>query len=153
MERALPAIALLVLAVAGSWGRAEEPGERDSVTLERLVYFFKPGGGYTIAPPGLYLVRLKDDSQLLLIPQHGRQALAVQAGSTRHQSEVGEPIALTLPEKESLFYLLLLLPEGKGWAAVGAFSPVQLRASVPATLPLELVHQALVRKRASLPPP
>ena len=146
---ALPAIALLVLAAAGSWGWAEE---RDSITLERIVYFFKPGGGYAIASPGLYLVRFREDTQLLLIPQQGRQALLVQAQSRQHQSELQEPIALSVPEKESMLHLLLLLPGGRGLEAVGAFSPVQLREYAPPVLSSEQVQQALALKGVALVP-
>lgn len=129
-----------------------QPEELDSITLERTVYFFKPGGGYVVASPGLYLVRLREDSQLLLIPQQGRQTLSVQAQSTRHQDQLQEPVALSVPEKESLLHLLLLLPGGGGLEAVGAFTPVHLRSGEISTLSPEELRQALAKKSAALVP-
>ena len=152
--KALLVIALAIAPFGGSWVWAEEQAEDlDSIMLERTAYFFKPGGGYTMAAPGLYLLRVRDDSQLLLIPGQGRQALLVQAQSTRHQDQIQEPVALSVLDKESLLHLLLLLPDGGGLETVGAFSPVHLRSGELSTLSSEKVQEALTKKGAALRTP
>ena len=106
-----------------------------------------------MAAPGLYLLRVRDDSQLLLIPGQGRQALPVQAQSMRHQDQIRGPVALSALDKDSLLHLLLLLPGGEGLEAMGAFSPVHLRGGELSTLSSEKVQEALAKKGAALRTP
>lgn len=151
---ALAGIALVMVASASTWGAAEErPEDLDSVTLDRTVYFFKPGGGYTMAAAGLYLVRMRDGSQLLLIPQQGRQTLAVQAQTTLHEARLQQPVALSVPEPERLLHLLLLLPGGAGLETVGAFNPVHLSSEQLLGLSPEAVNRALAEKGAAMTRP
>jgi hypothetical protein len=132
--------------------QAEDP---DSLVIEKNTYFLDVEGRYVIVPPGMYLVRARADSELMLIPNRGRQALVIRAGGIAHQEAITEPIAVTVTEQTGEVHVVLLRPEGKGLHAGGAATPMRLRTGDPMTLSLERLHQALARKRpaATLPSP
>jgi len=103
--------------------------DRDSITIENTMYFLDQDGRYVIAPPGMYLVRARESSYLVLIPNQGRQALIIQARATDHQEPLTEPVALALSDQQSDLHVVLLEPGGKGLAAMGAVTPVRLRGT------------------------
>ena len=124
--------------------------DQDSITIANTMYFLDQDGRYIIAPPGMYLVRARESSYLVLIPNQGRQALILQARTTDHHETISEPIALTLPDQESDIHVVLLQPNGKGLEAMGAVTPVRLRGTDAPTLTEEQIRQALAKK--SSPP-
>lgn len=127
------------------------PNDRDSITIEKTLYFLDPDGRYVIAPAGVYLVRAREDLHLVLIPGQGRQALIVQARATAHQETLAEPIVLIVSNEQSDVHVVVLQPGGKGLATMGAVTPTRLRsADMPVPTP-EQVQQAFAKKTSGQP--
>jgi len=120
--------------------------DQDSITIANTMYFLDQEGRYVIASPGMYLVRSRENSYLVLIPNQGRQALILQARTTDHHETLSEPVALTLADQQSDVYVVLLQPGGKGLEAMGAATPVRLRGAEAPTLTAEQVKEALSKK-------
>lgn len=126
--------------------RTEDP---DGVAIEKTLYFLDPDGRYVIVPAGLYLVRRREDSSLVLVPHQGRQAMVVHAQTTTHQDSLTEPIALAVTDQQTDLHIILLEPGGKGLDAMGALTPVRLRSAEVPTLSADLLRQALVKKASA----
>jgi hypothetical protein len=146
----LPATAQSGLPLISPTPSAIEPlraEDRDSVTIEKSLYFLDPDGRYVIAPAGLYLVRAREDRHLVLIPGLGRQALVIQAHAVDHQEPIAEPIALAVAGLQSDdWQFVLLQPGGKALFAVGATTPMRLRSVEVPTLTSDRMQQALSKK-------
>jgi len=123
-----------------------EAEELDSITLGRTLYFLAPDGRYVIAPAGPYLVRAREDSHLVLIPSQGRQTLIVHARATAHQENLTEPVALSIDDEQGVSHVVLVMPGGSGFEAIGAPTPMQLRGPPPLVLAPAEVHQAVALK-------
>ena len=123
--------------------RTEDP---DGIAIEKTLYFLDPDGRYVIVPAGLYLVRRREDSSLVLIPHQGRQAMVVHAQATEHQDSLSEPIALAITDQQTDLHIILLEPGGKGLDAMGALTPVRLRSAEVPTLAADLLREAFAKK-------
>jgi len=122
----------------------------DTVSLDRPVFFESPTGKTAIAQAGIYRVEPAEGAGLRLIPAKGsqRDVLILQALAVKHADAIATPMALSVPETEDSLHVVLLLPGGKALEAVGTYSAVHTRGSMPSVLSSAQLHEAFLRKQA-----
>ena len=120
-----------------------------TVTIDQTVYFSKPDGIDVIAAPGIYRILLDERSRMRLIPiknNKKKKAFLVQAVPTTHRDKIPSPVALYIADEENIPHIVLLLPGGNGHEAVGSFSEVRTRGSIPRLLTPDQLHDAVLQK-------
>lgn len=109
-----------------------------SISLEREVHFLTPGGEDILIRPSSYQVEVAE-GWLRLISGPRRDALLIQAHATTHDNDLNAPQALSVSDEEAdQHQILLLLPGGTGWEAMGSYSGLRsrgVRKSIPGSFP------------------
>ena len=128
----------------------------NTISFGEKVAFMSPSGEEISPAPGTYKVELVGPSALRLVPFGKKEAFVIKAESTRHDEDVGGPVALMAIDDQYLVHVVLLLPGQKGLEAVGSSSRGRHRGS-PELLTPSQIHEALLQKksgaRALQPPP
>jgi hypothetical protein len=119
----------------------------DTISLHRAVYFLTADGTDVIALPGLYRVKIAEASKLYLIPANNGNATVIQAISIHHKEQIGEPVALSIPDREDRHHVVLLLPEGQGLDAIASYNAVRTRGWDPTPAVMELIEKAFEEKK------
>ena len=118
-------------------------------SIDRAVSFSAPDGHDVIAPPGTYRIRSSEPDRLRLITMKGnseKDAFLVSALPTTHQDKIPFPMALYIPDKEQVAHVVLLLPGGQGFEAIGSYREIKPRGIEPALLTPERLHDAVLEK-------
>jgi hypothetical protein len=118
----------------------------DTISLDRAIYFLTADGTDAIAPSGLYRVKIGAPGRLRLNPAKDSDALLVQALTIHHQEKIAEPVALSIPDRDDMHHVVLLLPDGQGFDAVASYSEVRPRGWNLTPAMLELIGKAFAEK-------
>lgn len=106
------------------------PAFADTVEFPSSLYFLTPGGEAVTIGPGTYQV-VPAESWLKLIPDGKGPELAVLVEATLGTHEESVPNSVLRLERdqkdEDMFHLAMLLPDGKGFEAVGTVSGIRPR--------------------------
>jgi hypothetical protein len=117
----------------------------DTVALDRAVYFVKPDTTLEAVAPHIYRVQVNQPNRLKLAQVSGSHQVIVEALSIHHKESITTPTALFVRDDDKFPHLVLLLPDGNGWDAVGSYDMTRARGGSPVWL-LSAIHQALVTK-------
>jgi hypothetical protein len=117
----------------------------DTVALDRDVYFVKPDATLAAVAPQTYRVQANQPNRLKLAQVSGSHQVIVEALSIHHKESITTPIALFVRDDDKFPHLVLLLPDGNGWDAVGSYDMTRARGG-PSVRLLSAIHQALVTK-------
>ena len=120
----------------------------NTVSFEEKVRFTGSNGEETIAPAGMYQVEPVALTALRLLPFDNKEAFVIKAEQTRHNEDIGAPIALLVADDKNLIHVLLLMPQQKGLEAIGSISPGRSRGA-PRLLTQPEIHDAILRKKAA----
>ena len=118
----------------------------DTVSLDRPVHFTTPQATDTVAQAGTYRVEAGAPSQMTLVAVKGRTAMAVDALSITHDTDIAEPIALYVRDDEKFPHVVLLLPGGRGLEAVGSYDGSRARGLRILLLTRNQIRQELKHK-------
>jgi hypothetical protein len=101
--------------------------ELDTITLDRAVHFTTPQANDVVTPAGTYRVGLEEAMRLRLFALKNKTVTIIDALTIRHQTDIGQPVALYLQDDRKIPHLVLLLPGGKGFEAVGSYDDIRSR--------------------------
>ena len=118
----------------------------DTVLLDRPVHFTTPQATDTVAQAGTYRVEAGAPSQMKLVAVKGSTAMAVDALSITHDTDIAEPIALYVRDDEKFPHVVLLLPGGQGLEAVGSYDGSRARGLRILLLTRDQIQEALGEK-------
>jgi len=99
----------------------------------------------------MYSVESPEEALLRLVRSDGG-VLQIKAMNIVHQEAVPSPVALVVAEQEDELHVVLLLPDGKGWDAVGSSSGVRSRGATMVPLTSTSLRVALAQAQATHPP-
>ncbi len=121
------------------------------ITLKRSIHFIASDGNDVVVPAGTYRIEQAAEGQLRLLADSSQQTIAIQATATTHKESVSSPLALAITEEgqQDELHLVLLLPNGGGFDAVGTFSGTRSRAAVSSALSYSQVQYAVGQFNAS----
>ena len=120
----------------------------DTISFEEKVAFMSPTGEEITPSIGTYRVEPIGQSALRLVPFGKKEVYVIKAQPTRHDEDIGGPVALRLIDDEYLIHVVLLLPKQKGLEAIGSSSRGRSRGA-PELLTSAQIHDAM-RRRAEL---
>ncbi|MDH5774223.1 MAG: PAN domain-containing protein, partial [Nitrospirota bacterium] len=120
------------------------------VEITQTLHFDDPEGKAVQIPAGTYGVILSE-GQHLLLSQPEKETLVVQTQKGDHAESIAEPEALLLPDEtdSTMVSVVLLLPDGTGWEAVGSTTGIQGRGKIR----LSRVLRSRIPKRPLSPKP
>ena len=123
--------ALVLIFFVGSWPFLSLAQTSTQVTLRQLLHFEAPDGKDVSLPSGTYGVSHLEGNQLQ-VSSKDIQPVVIQANQEAHTKAMTQPEALLLPDETDLtiMSLVLLLPDGTGWEAVGSTTGVQSRGKI-----------------------
>jgi hypothetical protein len=121
------------------------------VEIHQTLHFGDLDGKDVEIIPGMYEVTLSEGHHLQL-SQTGEEPLVVQTQKGDHAELIARPEAMLLPdEKDStLMSVVLLLPDGTGWEAMGSTTGIQGRGKIRLSRALRL---RIPKRRPSHVPP
>lgn len=103
-----------------------------SITIEKAVHFVTPSGEDVLVQPGTYEVEAVEKG-LRLRPKDGKpeDAKLIQAQAIANDAKLTAPEVMLGPGAGDAdrLHVMLFLPDGQGFDAVGSFSGVQTRAT------------------------
>jgi hypothetical protein len=106
----------------------QESGSLSSVSLEEALIFSAPNGGPVNLSPGTYAIGVTEEGHLALVPVMGGRAFLLAAATGAHGQDVEEAVALLVAADDgAAHHLVLLLPEGELFEAVGSRGGVATR--------------------------
>lgn len=143
-------VALALPILAGASTTAVPP----TVELPSAIHFTGSDGQDMVVGPGSYRVEAQE-SQLRLTPAEGKDALVVTALPAQHEESVEAPVAMLVVEdgQEDQIHVVLMLPEHKGWDAVGTVSGIAARATRATSLSRIQVQSAYKQQVQSIESP
>jgi hypothetical protein len=125
--------------------------QADTISFqEENVAFMSPDGKEIIPSVGKYRVEAVGQSALRLVPLDKKAAFVIKAQPTRHEEDIGSPMALQVVDDEYLIHVVLLLPKQTGLEAVGSSGRGRHRGS-PELLTSAQIHDALIQKKPGKP--
>jgi hypothetical protein len=101
--------------------------------LELPVHFTTAEGSNVVLDAGAYTVEAADE-WLRVTPGEGQavDAILLEAQAAVHEEDLSDPLALSAPgEQGDTHHLALLLPDGKRLEAVGSYSGIRSRSTLP----------------------
>lgn len=122
-----------------------------TVTLDQAVFFTAPDGNDVVAEAGTYTVHPGGDSHLRLIAKENSASLEILATAMSHDQVMDVPIVLTLGEEgqEKALHVILLLPGGSGWDAVGYSTTIRGRGTVSIPLKAARIQSGMNQKQSA----
>lgn len=119
-----------------------------TVTLDRAIFFTLPDGNEVVAEAGTYTVQPGGDSRLHLIAKKSSASLEILAAPMSHEQVMDVPMALALGEegREEALHVILLLPGGSGWDAMGYSTTIRGRGTVTFPLNAARIQSAMNQK-------
>jgi hypothetical protein len=122
----------------------------DTISFKEKVAFISPSGAEIITSLETYRVQSVGPSALQLVPFGKKDTFVIKAQSTKHDEDIGFPVALIAVDDQDLVHVVLLLPGRKGLEAVGSSGRGRHRGS-PELLTSAQIHDAFLRKKAGKP--
>jgi len=122
----------------------------DTISFKEKVAFISPSGEEITTALGIYRVQSVGLSALRLVPFGKSDPFIIKAKSTKHEEDIGFPVALIAVDDEYLVHVVLLLPGRKGLEAVGSSSRGRHRGSPELLTPAQ-IHNALMQKDSGKP--
>ncbi len=124
--------------------------------LEQELHFDDPEGKDVEIGPGIYEVSHGDKDQLRL-SQAGKDPIFVQAQLAEHTEPITDPWTTLLPDETdpTLVNVMLLMPGGTGWEAIGSTTGIQGRGKIKLSRKKRNISRLLasrIPKRPSPPP-
>jgi hypothetical protein len=141
----------LLFGVGPIWSAAPQ-AETASVILEETVRFLDPKGADILLVPGTYHVQA-DPPYLLVSTKDGQPAITIKAEATQHQEQLDRPVALSIPEADNVYHIVLILPGGIGFDAAGYTGEIRSRGprKQSAIAPSIVSSQLRFEQRAAFP--
>ena len=103
----------------------------DTITLGSELFFTNAQAEKVQLPPGTYQVRqATDDAQDVLLLESSLGEFQIQGELMEHEGELVTSMAMSMPQSENEYVVMLLLPNGTGVEAWGSQNPVQTRGRV-----------------------
>ncbi|MEO8325461.1 MAG: hypothetical protein ABI618_06410, partial [Nitrospirota bacterium] len=100
------------------------------IFLEKPVHFLSPDGNGLEVQPGTYTVENAGAGIRLTTPDK-EEGLLLEAQQDRNALALDTSVALSLPgdaeEEADLHYIVLMVPTGESWQALGTYSGIQPR--------------------------
>ena len=117
------------------------------ITLADPVHFSGPDDQDVLLPVGSYLLEeaLEDSLRVVAIPE--MEAILIQAAAISHGESIETPTALSTQEGKDEHHLVLLMPDGQGYEAVGSYSGLQTRGTASNRLSSQALRRSLSAKR------
>lgn len=100
--------------------------ELPMISLEKAVHFQGPGGTDVKIPRGVYQLEL-EESKLRLTHPMGKPSYLIEAEAVNHDYLIEVLLAVSVSGGKDRHHLLLLLPEGKSFQAIGSYSGMRPR--------------------------
>ena len=128
IHRDVPIIILIGILVGFFLGVPSPAFSGSTIELNETLYFSNPEGEGIQLDPGLYDLSHPGGAQLQF-SQVGKKPLMIEAQTATHTEAISQPAALLLGDEEdpALVNVMLLLPDGTGWEAVGSTTGIQSR--------------------------
>lgn len=119
-----------------------------TVTLDHVIHFTAPDGNDVVAEAGTYTVQRAGDSRLRLIAKENPAGVEIFATVMTHEQIMDVPIALVLGEErqDEALHVVLLLPGGRGWDAMGYPTAIKGRGTVTFPLKAARIQSAMNQK-------
>ena len=96
-----------------------EAENANTISFEEKVSFMSPSGEEVTASSGTYQVEPVDLTALRLVSFDAKNVFVIKAEQTRHDEDIGFPVALLVVDEQYLIHVVLLLPEQKRLEAIG----------------------------------
>jgi len=120
--------------------------QADTISFDEKVAFMSPGGEEIIPSAGTYRVEAVGQSALRLVAVDKKEVILIKAQATRHDEDIGSPMALRVVDDEYLIHVVLLLPKKTGLEAIGSSSRGRTRGA-PELLTSVQIHDALLQRK------
>ena len=118
----------------------------DTITLDRAVHFTTPQATGVVEEAGVYRLRVSEPSAIKFMGLKNKTTAVVDALNINHQIEISKPVALYVKDDQQYPHLVLLLPGGKGFEAVGSYDAIRSRDLRPQVTASQ-IQRALKEKR------
>ena len=109
-----------------------------------------PSGEEITPSIGTYRVQSVGPSALRLVAFGKQDVFVLIAQSTKHEEDIGDPVALLAIDDQYLIHIVLLLPERRGLESIGSSPRGRHRGSLELLTPAQ-IHDALMLKQAGKP--
>jgi len=131
VRRCAPMIRLVLMVTGVIWGFPLLAQSSTQVELNQTLHFDDLDGKDVQVRPGTYEVSHSEGNQLQL-SQANKELLTVQAQLGGHTESITQPEAILLPDEidSTMVSVILLLPDGTGWEAMGSTTGVQSRGRI-----------------------
>ena len=123
----------------------------NTISFEEMVSFISPSGEEVTASNGTYQVEPVDLTALRLVSLDAKNVFVIKAEQTRHDEDIGFPVALLVVDEQYLIHVVLLLPEQKRLEAIGYTRHGRSRGMQELLTRAE-IHDALTRRKAASGP-
>lgn len=121
----------------------------NTISFEEKVAFVSPSGEEITPSIGTYQVEAIDLVALRLVPFGAKNGFVIKAEKTKHDEDIGFPVALLVVDEQYLIHVVLLLPEHKALEAIGYSRLGRFRGMHELLAPAQ-IHDALMHKKAAL---
>lgn len=121
----------------------------NTISFEDKVAFISPNGEEITLSIGTYQVEAIDLTALRLVPFGAKSVFVIKAEQTKHNEDIGFPVALLVVDEQYLIHVVLLLPEQKALEAIGYSRLGRFRGMHELLTPAQ-IHDALARRKAAL---
>lgn len=128
-----------------------EAENANTISFEEKVSFISPSGEEVTASSGTYQVEPVDLTALRLVSFDAKNVFVIKAEQTRHDEDIGFPVALLVVDEQYLIHVVLLLPEQKRLEAIG-YSRLGRSRGMHELLTRGEIHDALTRRKAAAGP-
>lgn len=118
----------------------------NTISFEEKVAFISPSGEEITPSIGTYRVEAVDLTALRLVPFGAKNAFVIKAEQTRHNEDIGFPVALLVVDDQYLIHVVLLLPERRALEAIG-YSRLGRSRGMHELLTAAQIHDALTRRK------
>lgn len=119
----------------------------DTISLDEKVAFMSPTGEEITPSIGTYRVEPLGVSALRLVSFGNKEVFVIKAQVTRHDEDIGFPMALRVVDEEYLIHVVLLLPKKTALEAIGSSNRGRTRGA-PELLTSVQIHDALRQRKA-----
>ncbi len=126
-----------------------EAENANTISFDEKVAFMSPTGEEITPSIGTYRVEPLGVSALRLVSFGKKEVFVIKAQATRHDEDIGFPMALRVVDEEYLIHVVLLLPKKTGLEAIGSSSRGRTRGA-PELLTSVQIHDALMQRKAGL---
>ena len=121
----LPSICFGVVAFASAADlNAQKP---PTITLDRGVHFTSDEGTDIAVAPDSYAIGPGSESRPAIELRKGTDTITLPAAVTKHEEQISSHVALLISDDPDTLHIVLLLPGGKAFDAIGYFSVARPR--------------------------